>query len=377
MLNSPGSSIASARPQPKLDLSRLVLVAIALPAAIAAVNYALMGRIVSGQTKTIELCAHFGWYVVQVGLVGYVVGRGIAHPWLRWIVFGWILLLINLLAGSLAMLAYLGWRPEESMPSAALIAGQIGLGVVWAFLGDTKWTIRWPAMIVAVAGLFFLWLSFGNYGGQRRWTELLVLQIITLSVLCGGLRLRGFRLLVLQEQDRLGHGDERRRPLQFGIKHVLIWTTALAIVLGVARAFDLLSWQGAMELARNGLLWKLMVATTSAMVIIVALWVALGRGHWTIRYSLGPVFALVVGWGLAAWSSYNFTTLRTLLTSGAVAWYQSDWEMLAWYEFGYWWIGWLFLSGGLLAATLIILRVLGYRLVRLARQTLSVRGSAA
>jgi hypothetical protein len=370
------ASPAAAANTNKLDLVPLLLVAVLLPAAIAAVDYALMGRIFGGQATIAEVCAHFGWYVVQVGLVGYVVGRGIAHPWLRWIVFGWILLLINVLAGSLAMQAYLGWRPEQSMPPAALLSGQMGLGVVWAFLGDTKWTIRWPAMIVVVAGLFFLWLSFGNYGGQRRWTELLVLQIFTLSALCGGLRLRGFRLLILQEQDRLGQGDERRRPLQFGIKHVLIWTTALAVVLGVARAFDLLSWQGALELARNGLLWKLMVATTSAMVIIVALWVALGRGHWALRYSLGPVFALVVGWGLAAWSSYNFTTLRTLLTSGAVAWYQSDWEVLAWYEFGSWWIGWLLLSGGLLAATLIILRVLGYRLVRLARPATGFRPSA-
>jgi hypothetical protein len=363
----------------KLDLPRLFLLAAVLPAAIAAVNYALMGRIVSGQAQTIEVCAQFAWYVVQVGLVGFVVGRGIAHPWLRWVVFGWILLLINLLAGSLAMNAGMGWRPEESMPSAALIAGQMGLCVVWAFMGDTTWTARWPAMILATAGLFFLWLYFGNTWGQRIWTELLVLQVVTLSVLCGGLRLRGFRLLILEQQDHLPATEvARRRPLQFGIKHVLIWTTALAILLGAARGLDLLRWQAAQELVRSGLFWKLTVATTSAIVIIVALWVALGRGHWLVRYATGLIFTLVAGGGLAAWSLYNLAALNNLLNSGSLGLTSRSYhELWTWYEIGYWWLGWLLLSGGLLAATLIILRVLGYRLVRLARQTPSVHGSAA
>lgn len=361
--------------QRPLGLFRLVAIGAFLPAVIAGMNYALMGRIFGSQGMTIEVCVQFAWYVAQVGLVGYAVGRGISHPWLRWVVFGWILLLINLLAGSLAMNAGVGWQPEQSMPPAALLAGQMGLCVVWAFMGDTKWSIRWPAMIVTAAGLFFLWLSFGNNWGQQMWTELLVLQVVTLSLLCGGLRLCGFRLLILEDQHRPpAESDPRRRPLQFGIKHVLIWTTALAILLGAARGLGLLRWQAAQELVRSGLFWKLTVATTSAIVIIVALWVALGQGHWLLRYGAGLIIALVIGGGLAAWSFYNFSVLSNMLNSGRLGGIvsQSLYELLRWYEVGFWWLGWLFLSGGLLAATLIILRVLGYRLVRHRRAASSV-----
>jgi hypothetical protein len=371
------ASPAAAPAENKLDLVRLFLVAAVLPTAIAAVNYALLHRLSGLRQDVFAVWTMFGWYVLQVGVMGSAVGRGITIPWLRWTVFGWNFLFINLLSALVVMSPSMQSHFGRVMPAAALVAGQTGLCVVWAFLGDTKWTIRWPAMIVATAGLVFLWLSLGNHGGQQMWTDLLVLQILTLSVLCGGLRLAGFRLLVVEAQQDLPTGEGGRlRPLQFGIKHVLIWTTALAIVLGVAKGLDLLRWQAAMELVRSGLLWKVTVATAAAIAIIAALWVALGQGHWLVRYLLGPMFVFAVGCGLAAWSSYNFATMNRLLTAGALISYQSDWELLRWYEFGWWWLGWIFLSSGLLAATLIILRVLGYRLVRLARPATAFRPSA-
>jgi hypothetical protein len=194
---------------------------------------------------------------------------------------------------------------------------------------------------------------------------LLVLQILTLAALCGLLRLRGFQLARLRAAQAtiLGEGVERR-VLQFNIKHVLIWTTALAAMLGVARALDLLNWEAAQQLARGGIAWKAIVAATSAIVIIVALWVALGRGHWLVRYSVGLAFALLAGSGLALWSNYRFTVIDSRIGMGRV-WNPVEWELRDLYAIGWWWMGWLFLSSGLLAATLIILRVLDYRLVKI------------
>jgi hypothetical protein len=150
-------SASSAAPdENRLDLVRLVLIAAVLPAVIATVNYALVGRIVNSIGNSLEVCAQFTWYVVQVGLIGYVVGSGINRPALRWIVFGWVLLLVNLLTLSLAADST-DHYPQAYLPPAALIAGQIGLCVVWAFLGDTRWPIRWPAMILSAAALHFLW----------------------------------------------------------------------------------------------------------------------------------------------------------------------------------------------------------------------------
>ena len=248
------------------------------------------------------------------------------------------------------------------MPPAALMAGQMGLCVVWAFLGDTKWTWRWPGMLLAVGGLYLLWLGLGIGSQQQMWTELLLLNVATLSLLCGGLRLLRFRLLLLTDDDTRPAGDKSSRPMQFGIRQVLIWTTALAILLGAAKGLDLLNWRASQELVRLGLLPKLIVATTSAMVMVVALWVALGQGHWLLRYAASLILSLLLGGGLAMWSnSKAFAARRAPMTAWSS---QVHWELLRFYEIGWWWLGWLFLSGGLLVATPIILRVIGYRLVR-------------
>jgi hypothetical protein len=371
-------SASSAAPdENRLDLVRLVLIAAVLPAVIATVNYALVGRIVNSIGNSLEVCAQFTWYVVQVGLIGYVVGSGINRPALRWIVFGWVLLLVNLLTLSLAADST-DHYPQAYLPPAALIAGQIGLCVVWAFLGDTRWPIRWPAMILSAAALHFLWQGLGQHYSRNLWTELLALDVITLALLCGIMRLRGYRLIRRDDWEgkspATGPGASAdARPLQFGIKHVLIWTTALAILLGAARSLDLLTWAAARELLRGGITSKLTVAAATAIMMIVALWVAVGRGHWAMRYAVGLILALVVGGGVVLWSRYQQQVVQSTLWG---SWGLFEYDLIRWYSMGWWWLGWLFLSGGLLAATLIILRVRGYRLVRLARQT-TVRANAA
>jgi hypothetical protein len=347
---------------PPLSIPRLVLIGAMLPAAIASANYALVHHLQQGTYVGPALWLQFAWYIAQVGIIGWAVGRGISQPLMRWVVFGWILLLINLLTGVQAMDSNVIWSHQPDMAPAALIAGQMGLCVVWAFFGDTRWMWRWPGMIVAACSLYFLWLSFGNNWQQQLWTELLVLQVMTLSVLCGLMALSGFRLMVLDDEGAsVVAGGSQRRPLQFGIKHVLIWTTALAIVLGIARGMDLLRWRVVQELVRDGLTWKLTVATTSAIVIIVALWAALGRGHWLPRYFLVLAFTLLLGCSLSMWSQSRTAAMQ------AAGWPWRYSEVIRWFEVGWSWLGWLFLSGGLLAATLIVFRVLGYRLVRVSR----------
>ena len=187
------------------------------------------------------------------------------------------------------------------------------------------------------------------------WTELMVLQVGTLAVLCGILRIRGFRLWKLTPGGTSSEEESSERPvLQFGMRHVLIWTTSLAMVLGLAKSLDVLNMQSAQQIIRAGYVWKLTVATASAMVIIVALWVALGRGHWFMRYSVGLAFTVLVATGLAMWNAYSAITTRQNFGPRYLA---SNWDLMNW-------LGWMFLSGGLLAATLIILRTMDYRLVR-------------
>jgi hypothetical protein len=347
-----------------VSLPGLLTSAVVLPAVIAGVDYAILGRQNDRGETNLQSCLLFGWYMVQVGIVGWVVGRSIAQPVVRWIVFGWVLLLINLLTLTLSMRGS-GWNCPQFLPPAALLAGQIGLCTVWAFFGDARWPLRWPAMLLLVAALFWLWSVLGGrYSSEEIWGELLVLQVLTLATLCGLLRLKGFHLRRMLVAPPAVTGDRAdRRVLQFNIKHVLIWTTTLALMLGVARGLDLLNWQAARDLVRGGIVWKLTIATASAMVIIVALWAALGREHWLARYAVGLVFSLTAGSGLAMWAKFGVAALN----NRTGWWNQASWGLRIMYEIGWWWLGWLFLANGILTATLIILRVLDYRLVKTQR----------
>jgi hypothetical protein len=350
-----------ATPSRSSAIRRLLAAAVLLPAVIASVDYALLGSYNTGPATNLETFFHLAWYVVQVGIVGWVVGSVIEQSIGRWIVFGWVLLLINLLTFTLA-LSGPGWSPPPFLAPAALLAGQIGLCVVWAFFGDSPWLLRWPAMAFLSACLAWFWSAFNSGYTQEIWNELLVLQVLSLLALCSLLRLFGFRLARVQPAHLTTTGEGAdRRVLQFNIKHVLIWTTAMAAMLGVARGLDMLNLQTAQQILRGGLGSKMIVAVTSAIVIIVALWVALGQGHWLARYSVGVAFALLTGVGLAFWSNYRFAAIN----SGFPRFWTSDlWRLREFYEVGWWWLAWLFLSSGLLAATLIILRVLDYRLVK-------------
>lgn len=359
-MNSPPSSSRTAAPTDRAELLRLIGLSVLLPAVVAAANYLLTMPLTVGHPPAAFVGLQVACYVAEVGIVGALVGRGLRSPLVRWIVFGWILLLINLLTMALVMQE--GHDMPLHLPTAGLFAGQIGLCVVWGFLGDTHWAVRLPLAALAVGGLLALW--FNQWIDYRRalWDELLLFYLATLAALCALVRLTGFRLAIVDPRAGDSRPGGAAFRLQFGIKHVLTWMTALAILLAIGRGMDLLRWEVAQEAVNQYKPWKIMMAAGSGMTIIVALWVALGTGRWWWRYPAGVLMVLLLGSLLSTWNNTRQMASQALANAGG--WRQVDWELMEWYEIGWWWLAWMFLSGGLLAATLIILRVLGYRLVR-------------
>jgi hypothetical protein len=350
--------IATSEQTEKLDFRWLLLSAVILPMAIAAANYAYLRESFVASSINSATALQFAWYVIQVGIVGHVVGSGRAHPLLRWVVFAWILLLVNILTFAAAM----GGRGGSCyLLPAALLSGQMGILIVWLVLGDTPALIRVPTMSLGVVAIFALWQAAGSDFWKQMLNELLVLQAITMAILCGILRFQKFRVVRPLRETAGPDEESRKRALQFNLKHVLIWTTGLAMVLGAARALNLLNWQAAQSFMHGILFWKTVLAVVSASCIVVALWVALGQGHWLVRYSVGLLYLLAVGSGVSKWSQHNLTALQT---GARRIWLQNDWELNRWYGLGWWWLGWLFLCSGLLASTLLILRALDYRLMR-------------
>jgi hypothetical protein len=184
------------------------------------------------------------------------------------------------------------------------------------------------------------------------------MQTVLLSLLCGCLRGIGFSLAITSESiPETRDGRNSSKAIQFGIRDVLIGTTSLAVVLALAKAGDLLTGRYVRVLYEHGFLLVLTIATATAAVLIVALWAALGRGGAVARIVTLVSVSLAVGAPLGWYCKQQ---------RAAIAW-NGPWWLIQWYETGYWWIGWIFLTGTLLAASLLVYRVLGYRLVRWAR----------
>jgi hypothetical protein len=179
-----------------------------------------------------------------------------------------------------------------------------------------------------------------------------------LSFLCICLRLFGFSLVNIGVDSQLpaGQANPAARVLQFGIRDVLLGTTAMAILLGIAKAGDLLQVEFVKRCYAGGALFILTLTVLTASVMLIGLWAALGRGSAVARGLLAITVPLLVGLPLGWYCVMMARSVR-----GGAAYGQ--W-VEHWYWTGYWWVGWMFLTGALLAAALIIFRTLGYRLVR-------------
>jgi hypothetical protein len=310
-------ALSLAAPPERLPLIRVLFVGLVVPIVLSLVDQWLLSREYYGRRDVAAMQAMLG-FVVQVGLLGVLCGRLIQPAWLRWVIYAWCLLLTDL--NTLSSL-----KPETGQ---VLLTAQIGLVTVWAVLGTARWRIRVPVVLV----LIFPLLSN-------------IAQTAALCLICLVLRSQRFRLALVvaaDDPEAMSHaGQPASRPIQFGVGDVLLWTTALAPLLAVARLGD---WQ----LLTEGVL--------HAIVLVVALWAALGAGPAWLRWPLLGVFILAVGLGCAYvdWNLMNNWTTKPAFGSAEHRYYFWQWQWTT--------VAAFMLSGGMLAATLLIYRVLGYRL---------------
>jgi hypothetical protein len=353
------------QPAPSINLRHLLAVGVALPAVLAIANYLLLTSSSLSDPSAVQLCGLMGFYVLQIGFIGGAVATYI-QPWpLRWFIYGWIMALVDL---QLASMVSIGGQNGQGMNclATAILAGQLGVVIVWGILGSGHIAWRIPALLVLLQSYwnFHSLLVQINREPPGRyivgWDGLLTTQGVLLSLLIGILRLRGYSLVQLSPEDRTtGQRGGAKGPIQFGIRDVLIWTTSLAVLLAIAKGGDLLTLRFLKQFYNPGLLLLFTTGICTALILIVALWAALGQGSIVARFSVLSVLSLGIGTGIG-W--YCDTVARKATIT---SWSYSYWH---WYWNGYWWIGWMFLTGVLLAASLIIYRTLGYRLVRSIRQ---------
>ncbi|HZN36303.1 MAG TPA: hypothetical protein VFB80_20885, partial [Pirellulaceae bacterium] len=331
--------MATAALRPSVSLVQLVLVGAVVPAAFVAADLWLVQRLNGGRESSEAIAA----FVVQIGVLGMLCARLRGPDWLRWVIYGWGFALIDAIE-----LAYIG--VDHSGNTAvllliSLLAAQLGLVIVWGALGTTPARVRWP--VAVVLGVL---VSTPVIGQEFHYNDdlglLLLAQAAALVVICGVLRLQGFRIALVarsvQEANQPAVTPKDLAQSQFGIRDVLIWTTSLAIVLAVARILQLLSPARIAALFSREWIVLPAAGVLVAIALVVALWAALGAGPAWLRWLLLLVVALAGGVALAVinwfvnggpvWYDPNFPGPRREKWNWSMPFfrflYDNHWEMI-------------------------------------------------
>jgi hypothetical protein len=256
------------------------------------------------------------------------------------------------------------WNHTRMLPTS-LFAAQTGLALIWGILGTTNWALRLP--LCAVIGLFTSLPVIEGFGVTG---EMFPVQMISLAALCLLLRWQRFRLQCLEDLPLpaiVGDVSPPRKQLQlaqFSIRHVLIWTTSLAVMLGVLRALNLLSLRELLPFFEQGVVTLLTAGILVAAVFVVAVWAALGAGSVWLRLAVLFLAMPSIGALLALLNWYSYPARFGSGRRDILSLWTNSW---AWQDFrdNHSWLAlWVYLAGSLLFASLLILRVLGYRLAR-------------
>lgn len=323
----------------------VVLCAVFLPACLAAINHFSLRSMAIFQTMEAAVAVAVS-LLVQLAVAAWVLSAMKLPNWLRTTIYVWCLGLINLQLIVMALDTYISnsWRHNTQMPAAALIGGEIGVLWVWAIMGRGSTLVRLPLCLIPVWALWWLWKYSSGY--QSTWSDAMTLEASALIVLCIALRLFGFRLLNAEGQ--------QRKEKQFGMRHMLIATSLLAVIFTLVRITEQVGpFFGTAFFGIRS--WMALLALTTAFCMITAMWAALGKERTLKRLAF---FCLLVGLagGLHWYDAERFLKLPSP--------WNIDSEKYRLAELRAWWMGWFLISSSVLLAILFYFRLGGYRLTR-------------
>jgi len=283
--------------------------------------------------------------VLQVTLLGSLIGMRIQRPHIKWSVFLWAIVQIDLLVFSITSVDTEATRVTRYL-AFAFMSGQVGLLTVWGMLSPVFLAVRLPLAVLGLALVTSFAASFG--GGSDLWFAILCWQSLATTILCGVLWFFGFRVR------RLRRDQPTDRRLQFSMRHLFAWTTTVACVVGVVRLIDVSSF---LLLGSDSLLASVGLGGCFSIVSMVAVWSALGADKLLIRLIglavSAPVIALSIGAvGLSSVPAWISESLFLGSVYNPVLWFT-----------------WTCLATCFLAGLLAIFRTSGYRLLRIATST--------
>jgi hypothetical protein len=336
--------------------TRLILCAVLLPAAVAGSNQLLL-EWAPGHWLRLLL---YPWMAISTAALGWCVGTYLSPPWLRWLVFGWCLVLLD----CLTIAACIG-GDVESQFGYSLVMAQISLIILWAVLATANWQWRLPVVLATAAAVIVFSGSFDDAWGQPNWSLLMLLATVVILILCCALRFSGFALLDLNGAWPLNEQPQLYRN-QFGLKHMLTWATALVPILLVLRGADFFVLK---RLGGPDLFSLALLAIVLASVNLIAIWAVLGHGRALVRLAALFVVPYLLAVGMSRHLEY--VELKYVMARG-VGRFRSTTFTNAWYDSllrgiaddGDSLVRFLCVNAALLAALLLFLRASGYRLAK-------------
>jgi hypothetical protein len=297
-------------------------------------NHCALTLFASGNNASVwQAAGCLALFIPIVAATSVICGR-LLRKWLRWVVFSWTLLSLDLMTFVVGGSPMRGSFTAE-MLACAMISGQLGALVVWGILVEQKWGIPFLIALVVVTGTLAGWHTiFGSAGLAEGWFSLMMFQAFALAIMCGAMRRRGFRLAKMNNGDTASGPPSKPRWLQF--KHRTgYWNQSPFVV-----AFE-------------ALLGMLM-----AIVLYTAIMLAVGTHAFDERLIICAVTTFLIGVAFSFASSFA----PDLLGSRIWYMYQSQFLWMVWPR--WWWLAWVLLTSGFLASTLWFLRELGFQMTR-------------
>jgi hypothetical protein len=194
-----------------------------------------------------------------------------------------------------------GLVDRESEASAIIVAlpfAQVSLIALWgATAPDPSW-LRMPAVVVGVVAVSFSFTDHfqrNSNAGEAAATflmfaaqGLLVVAAIVLARVCR---------YVLRRRRAEATTDDAR-PLRYGLRTLILWTTMLAVFLAAGRAlFDSLGWTS-VELEREDLILIPLIGGFNALVALLVAITLWRRNTWALRMLGGFALATLAGVGM-------------------------------------------------------------------------------
>jgi hypothetical protein len=322
--------------------ARFVALSVLLPGVVAVTNQLLFEL---SPKSAVARAFLYPSMVAGTAVLSWCVGRYLQPQWFRWLVFAWSLILLDLLtfaaSSSGPLRYYFGYM---------VLLAQISLLILWATLSTVAWQWRLPGVLVAIPAVIQFSRRFASGWSANGWEFMILMATAVVIVVCCGLRLFRFRLLKSTEMPTNVNQRGSAQLHQFGLKHILIWATAMAPFLLIGRGVDLLLF---MHVDAQVVFPAVLAAVGITALNMLAIWAVLGRGFGIFRIVIFLSLSHLVAVGISQYFgslAAKFSTrrpsylLRTLTLDD--------------------WMTWLWLEAALLAALLLFIRANGYLLIR-------------